>query len=89
MNSIMSLPAFTGFNVMNARANIPTNMSHIIISKDQFPNMMSAHKRLLGNGQWQKVGCLTSYIYSYLACGHIPIDIIAVVILYTAIFSMP
>ena len=68
---------------MYARANTPTNESHII----QFP-YMSVHKLLLGNGLWQTVVCLTSYIYSYLACGHMPKDIIAVAI-YIAIFSMP
>ena len=88
MNSIMSLPVIIDFNVMNARANMPTNMSHIMTSKHQFPYLMSAHKWLLGNGQWQTVACLTSYIYSYLACGHMPIDIIAIAI-YIAIFSMP
>ena len=44
MNSIMSLPVIIDFNVMNARANMPTNMSHTIIFKNQFPYMMSTHK---------------------------------------------
>ena len=63
-------------------------MSHIIIFKSQFPYMMSAHKWLLGNGQCQTVAWLTIYIYSYLACGHMSIDIIAVAILYIAIIIL-
>ena len=52
MNCVMSLLVCVDYNVMHDRANMPTNMSHTIIFKNQFPYMiMSAYK--LGNILWQ------------------------------------
>ena len=48
MKCLISLPVCVDSNVMCYRANMPTNMSHTIIFKNQFPYMItSAYK--LGN----------------------------------------